>query len=268
MIVKQIKAILKNKSNFIYIIFITVIFIILNIIPNLGSFIDSYYDLLIDKYLKENVEMNESYYELAKYNIKTLLVSDNSISINTLEELLKDIQYFQRIYIEPVEFAPDYIVDFVYIELDDWKYCPYVKKYLDDNGIATSYNENANFYNNYEKAKSYSNIITYFAIILSFAILIVSCNNIVKNESKNLNLLSVIGYSKKSIRNVIRIQILSVLLIGCFAGIFISKMIIWILINIINLNINKAFILRLIINLIMLFLPTYIATGKASYLKT
>lgn len=264
MIVKQIKALLKNKSNFIYLILITVIFIILNIIPNLSSIIDNYYDSLLYNSLKEYAEIYGSF---PTETAKTLLVSDNSTPISTLEELLKDVKYFNRIYVEPVDFGSNYIVDFVYIEVDDWKHCTYVKNYLDNNGIATSYNESEKFYTDYASASTYANIIKYFVIILSFVILTVSCANIIKNENKNLKLLSVIGYSKKNIRKITSIQILSILFAGCFIGIIISEVLIKILMNILDMPIHKDLILTISLDILMVLLPTFIMTRRKSDLK-
>ena len=187
--------------------------------------------------------------------------------IERIEELLKDVKYFNRIYVEPVDFGSNYIVDFVYIEVDDWKHCTYVKNYLDNNGIATSYNESEKFYTDYASASTYANIIKYFVVILSFVILTVSCANIIKNENKNLKLLSVIGYSKKNIRKITSIQILSLLFAGCFIGIIISEVLIKILMNILDIPIHKDLILTISLDILMVLLPTFIMTRRKSDLK-
>lgn len=79
--------------------------------------------------------------------------------------------------------------------------------------------------NNYSTTSKYTNIISYFSLIISFIILLICCNNILKNEETNNKLLTVLGYTHRKIKKIAFIQLITIMLIGFVFGILIANII-------------------------------------------
>lgn len=259
---KEISSTLRNKSNLIYIITVIILFIILNISLNLNSFIDSYYDYQVEKYIKETVELYGTNYDELENSFRTLQLSNSTItSVEDLKEILKDKKQFKNVRIEEFNYGT-VSADFVYIELNDWKDCIDIKQYLDSKGIGTYYQAEETFYKNYKNVKIFSNIIKYFSIIVVILMLGIICNNIIKNEIKNIKNLVVFGYSKRKIKATIFMKLFSVICIGFVVGIIISQLMLYLSNNILKISIDKNIITDIIMNLIIIIIPIFIITIK------
>ena len=259
---KEIISTLKNKSNLIYIIIIIILFIILNISLNLNTFIDSYYDSQVENYINETAKNYEINKDELKNNFERILLSDSSsISVEQLKNILKDKKQLKNIRVEKKTYM-DLSVDFVYIELNDWKDCIDIKQYLDSKGIGTYYQAEEYFYKNYGTIYNFSNVIKYFIVILTVLILIVICNNIIKNELENIKQLFIFGYNKKQIKVVTFLKLFSVLFIGFCIGIFISQVFLYIATNVLQIHTNIRIISNIILNLIIMMLSIFIITIK------
>lgn len=265
---KEISATLKNKSNLIYIIIIILLFIILNISLNLNSFIDSYYDSKVENYINETARVyQEVNKDELKGDFKKLLLADSSsTSVDKLKEILKDKKQVKNIKLEEMTYI-DLSVDFVYIELNDWKDCIDIKEYLDSQGIETYYQAEEIFYKNYGNIEKYFNIIKYFIIILTVLILIVICNNILKNELKNIKGLIVFGYNKRQIKTVTFLKLFSLVFIGFCIGIIMAQLFLYIFSNILKINIDIKIASKIIFNLITIIIPIFIIIIRTSNKK-
>lgn len=173
----EIKSVLRNKSNKLYIIVFIFLFLILNLSLNLNIIIDKYYDNKMQSELEEKIEISKAQDD----NVQDLIISDDydsSVS-EDLEELIKEYNEYKKNskrvdikesyrmvktsngkeltedqqeklrnmkHVESLEknvekiFTMEGLSDFTvyYILVDRWKNCDEVQEYLDNLGI-TSY---------------------------------------------------------------------------------------------------------------------------------
>ena len=247
----EIKSTLKNKSNLIYIIIVIILFIILNISLNLKTFIDSYYNYQVENYINEAIEMYSINYDELVNSFKTLQLSED------LKEILNGKKKVKNIRTKEVNYGTS-SANYIYIELNDWKDCIDIKQYLDNRGIDTYYQAEETFYENYKNVRSYSNIIKYFSIIIAVLIFIVVCNNVIKNEIKDIKNLVIFGYTKRKIKSIIFIKLFSITFIGFFLGIIISQLFLYLIADILKIKIYRNIIREIIINLIIIIIPIFI----------
>ena len=254
----EIKSTLKNKSNLIYIIIVIILFIILNISLNLKTFIDSYYNYQVENYINEAIEMYSINYDELVNSFKTLQLSDSTnTSVEDLKEILNGKKQVKNIRTKEVNYGTS-SANYIYIELNDWKDCIDIKQYLDNRGIDTYYQAEETFYENYKNVRSYSNIIKYFSIIIAVLIFIVVCNNVIKNEIKDIKNLVNFGYTKRKIKSIIFIKLFSITFIGFFLGIIISQLFLYLIADILKIKIYRNIIREIIINLIIIIIPIFI----------
>ncbi len=259
---KEISSTLRNKSNSVYIIIVIILFIILNISLNLKSFITSYYDSQVEKYITDAVEMYGVSYEDMESSFKTLQLSNSTMtSVEDLKKILNEKEQVKDIRTEEVDFDTT-SVNFVYIELNNWKDCIDIKQYLDSKGIGVYYQAEETFYENYKDVKNFSNMIECFSIIIVVLILGAICNNIIKNENKNIKNLVVFGYSKRKSKAIVFIKLFSVTFIGFFVGIIISQLFLYLIDNILKISTVINLINEIAINLIIMIIPIFIITNK------
>ena len=246
----EIKSTLKNKSNLIYIIIVIILFIILNISLNLKTFIDSYYNYQVENYINEAIEMYSINYDELVNSFKTLQLSDSTnTSVEDLKEILNGKKQVKNIRTKEVNYGTS-SANYIYIELNDWKDCIDIKQYLDNRGIDTYYQAEETFYENYKNVRSYSNIIKYFSIIIAVLIFIVVCNNVIKNEIKDIKNLVIFGYTKRKIKSIIFIKLFSIT--------FISQLFLYLIADILKIKIYRNIIREIIINLIIIIIPIFI----------
>lgn len=264
MLKSQIKSLLRNKSNIIYIILIVIIFILLNISINLRIIIDSYYDTLLENTIYETIyvyKSNLSYDEIQDSYKRILISNGISTSEEEIRRVLSDARHIESVTTEKTYFG-DVSYDFIYVKADDWKNCSYIKEYLDNKGVAASYCGDSNFYKKYDVAIKYSNISEIFVIFMSFIILIIISKNILRNEKKNLELLNIIGYNKFQVKQIIFFELLTLIFIAGIVAIFIVQMVLFILSKYLNIEFYKSIIFNLFINIVMILLPPSIYALK------
>ena len=123
MINLQIKSILKNKINLLYIILFIIVFIIINLAINLPEIIYKYYDSKIPEEYKEQA--------------RTLYIADGNIELTNEDmENLKKIEHIQDVKIKTLGMQ-DYELKLTNIVVDDWKNCSKIQNILDKQGILT-----------------------------------------------------------------------------------------------------------------------------------
>ena len=170
MLKNEIKSVLRNKSNKLYIIVFIFLFLILNLSLNLNMIIDKYYDDKMQKELEEAIEISKTqednkqelnisddyseelkeiikeYNEYAKKRKKVDSEErDRMIRTSNGKELTEEQQEKLRNmkHVESLErnveklFSINGLSDFTvyYILVDNWKNCDEVQKYLDSIGI-------------------------------------------------------------------------------------------------------------------------------------
>ena len=266
MIKYNIKSLLRNKSNLIYVIIIALCFILLNFALNTEKYINLYYDVIMNKYMEESNSDKD-----IEYNTRTVSIS-NSIdtSISKVQEILKNNKYVKRITSIPLTFylenQENISYDFIQIESIDWKYCKDIIKILDTEGLEATYNLGDNtIYKSYETTLHYSKIIKVF-IYFMFAIIInTSCVNIIKNEHNNLKLLKIIGYNQKNIKKIIRIQLTTFIFISMLLGTIITIILICIFSK--TIEANKIISLLKDYTIIFIILCAYIIVITKHKLK-
>ena len=237
MLIAQIKSILRNKSNIIYIIVFVILFAILNIFLNFGTIIDKYYDLKVEERLQSylaNFNSEDNLEEMAEKHKKTQrTVLINSV-INLTEEdkeKIKKVKYVQDVETEII-MAGEHQIVLNKIIVDNWKHCQYVEKYFDQKGIEATAYEEAEIIENYNTVKKFSNVSQYIIIIMSTIILIVCYKNILKNEEQNIKLLKVIGYTKNKIKIIIFAYLATLTILGLAGGVILYKLLFTIVNNI------------------------------------
>lgn len=251
MINLQIKSILKNKINLLYIILFIIVFIIINLAINLPEIIYKYYDSKIP----------EEYKELAR----TLYIADGNIELTNEDmEDLKKIEHIQDVKIKTL-CMQDYELELTNIVVDDWKNCSKIQNILDKQGILTGREYEDDWIKGYEKINIFMNLVVYMSIIIGTFTILISYINILKNEKENHKLLYILGYSKSKIRYIVCTQILAITIIGFFIGIIIFDIIFqYVIPNILNIELEQDMYKSIIINILVTIIPLFIATGKST----
>lgn len=265
MIKNELKSVLRNKNNLIYIITFSILFVVLNISLNVGTIIDNFFDKKIDEHVRtvyqEYSKINGEEIELEKI-IRTIQTTNGKELEEEQKQKLKKMEHVQAIERQVIEMNTTSIT-INYIIVDDWKNCEYIQKYLDNQGIDTYVDTigiDKELLENYKILRSFSEIIKYVIIIISIAILTVCCKNIVKNEEENLKLLNVFGYKRNKIKNIIISQLLVLLFIGLACGCIIYSLFFGVLSN--NYEVMVLNI-KIITNIIIALIPVLINTRMA-----
>lgn len=144
MVGNEIKSILRNKLNIIYIIVFIIVALITNIAININSIIDKYYDnefnKLIDSLDRSEIE-NSMYMSLEEYitEYRTIgLTLATPLDDETIEEI-KKIDHVQEV--KQMEFLDNKIWSVNRVVVDDWKNCSYVQKELKKLGLDNYIND-------------------------------------------------------------------------------------------------------------------------------
>ena len=300
MLKNEIKSVLRNKNNKLYIIVFIFLFLILNFSFNLNIIIDKYYDDKMQKELEKAIEISKIQEDngqdivlsdevneeikamIEEYNdyLKTakkvdIKVSDRMIRTSNGKELTEEQQ--QKIqnmkHVESLErhveklFSIEGLRDntVYYILVDNWKNCAKVQKYLDSLGI-TSYVDlgtSTEIVENYQKVNNLANLIKYTVCGISLLIVYACCKNIIKNEKENTKLLHVLGYKNRKIKNILLIQLWMIAFVGAFIGYCISQILTFTgSYYLFKIPINVFFLNNFMIMVILIFLPTFILTRK------
>ena len=96
------------------------------------------------------------------------------------------------------------------------------------------------------------------SFIIAVLIFIVVCNNVIKNEIKDIKNLVIFGYTKRKIKSIIFIKLFSITFIGFFLGIIISQLFLYLIADILKIKIYRNIIREIIINLIIIIIPIFI----------
>ena len=255
----QIKSIFRNKINIEYVIAIIVIFVFLNIGISLSHLLDYYYD----------AKMKEVIDEESLYYARSLYIPNPEVALtDNQQEEIKKIKYVEDFKIDTIEIPNQTFSCFVII-VDDWKHCGYVKKLFDKHGIELLSSGGSLQYEailqSYETVMNVSKIIKYLDILITFCIMILIYDNILRNQRDSLRLLKVIGYNSSRIRKITYINLLVLTLVGWIVGLIILIILLF-SINLINIEIN--IIDNIIINvLIYTFAIIISTTSKIRYNK-
>ena len=257
MIENEIKSIFRNKSNIIYIVMFIIISIIINIVVNINNIIDKYYDNQMNIFI-DKLNLSESEKELTIENFKIVgLGNVDPIDDDTVEKI-KKINHVQEV--QKLERKNGVIWEVNRVIVDDWKNCKYVQRKLDKMGLDNYIVSDDNLLNSYSVISQYSNIIVYFSIILSFIILIISCNNIIKNEKNNNKILNILGYTYGKIRKIAFLQLMAIMGIGFIFGASIANIIMFCFTNnVLKVNNYYNVILTIIINISIIILTIIIS---------
>lgn len=234
MIKTQIKSILRNRVNKLYIIVFFILFTILNFSLNLGNIIDRYYDEKVKDFLQENAEIAEKYeygktYEECEEWFRTVQITSNNGELSKDEinkiKVIKNVEDFK---IRVCEYSQlDIIIQTKCVIVDDWRNCTYVEKQLDKMGY-TVYTDNQ-FIEEYMTVRTYSDLVSELILIVVITIFIICYKNILNNEKENIELLSIMGYTKNQIRIIKANSLIVLTLIGYIAGSIIYGIVLFIL---------------------------------------
>lgn len=275
MLVNEIKNVLRNKNNLIYIITFIIVFIILNISLNIKNIIDQYYDSKINGYIESIYKEYEQSNEEEKIDInfeelfRTVQTSNGQELTNEQRQKIKNMKHVKEIKSETININANTII-INYIVLDDWKNCAEVQKYLDIQGIGNYVDTmgiDENLLNNYNILKNFSNILKFIIIIIVVIALIMCCRNIMKNEVKNFELLKTFGYTNRKIKSIVFAQVLVLVIIGTVLGYIIYELISFIIINnVLKMSLDANVIDNIIINLIIILI-SITATVESTKIK-
>ena len=266
MVKDGIKSVLRNKSNIIYIVIFIIIAIIVNIAININSIIDKYYDNEFDKLFVnlEVSEVSELYGSLEEYitNYRTIgLTMAYSLDDDTIETI-KKINHVEEV--KKIQMRDGKIWRGNTVIVDDWKNCTYVQRQLNKLGLDNYVNNE--LIDSYSPISKYSNIISCFALIISFIILLICCNNILKNEKTNNKILNVLGYTYRKIKNIAFVQLIIIMAIGFIFGAIIANIIMFIYANtILKIDNYYNITLTVLINISIIILPIIISLRKIKY---
>lgn len=288
MLKNEIKSLFRNKNNVVYIIVFIFLFFILNLSLNLNIIIDNYYDDKMQKELEEAIETSKNqdtaFSEDMSELMKEYLTYAKKINIEEIDRMvrtsngkelteeqqqkiqnMKHVESIERNVekIYTIEGLRDWTV--YYILVDSWKNCDDVQDYLDSIGISSYVNwgTSAEIVENYEKITSLANIIKYTICGISLVVLFVCCNNIIKNEKENSKLLNVLGYEKRKIKNILFMQLLTILFLGACLGYLVSQVLIFAgSYYLLKTSINVFSIYNFMIIVIMILLPVFILTRR------
>ena len=288
MLKNEIKSLFRNKSNKIYIIVFIFLFLILNLSLNLNIIIDKYYDDKMQKELEKAIESSKNqdtaFSEDMSEIMKEYLTYAKKINIEEIDRMVrtsngkeltekkkKKIQNMKHVEsiernvekIYTIEGLSDWTV--YYILVDSWKNCDDVQDYLDSIGISSYVNwgTSAVVVENYERITGLANIIKYTVCSISILVLFVCCHNIIKNEKENAKLLNVFGYKERKIKNILFIQLLTILFLGACLGYLVSQVLTFAgSYYLLKTSINVFNIYNIIILVMMILLPIFILTRK------
>jgi len=272
MIKNELKSILRNKNNFIYLIVIIILFIILNISLNIKFVIAEYYDNKINEYIKSvyeqyKQEFNEEIQDIKLEElIRTIQTTDGRELAEEQKQKINKMKHVENVKSKVIELSST-SVTINYILVDDWKNCSKIQYYLDSQGIESyvdTISIDKKLLDNYKLINNFSNIMVYLVVAITIIILMICYTNIVINEYKNLNLLNVVGYKKNKIKYILFCQLMILSLIGVTIGYILYKLLFFTFINnILGLSIKLNVINNIIINLIIIVIPILVSVGKA-----
>lgn len=254
MVVNQIKSILRNQSNIIYILIMVVLFVSLNISINIQTIIDIFYDIQMNNYT-EKIEIEQM--KEVKIEQVIYISSSNFILTEKIEREIKNVKYVEKI----VNHNEIY-----YIVVDDWKNIEYVQNVLDKKGIEISRVlvgiEIEKLYKSYSQVCMMVKTVMYIIISVTISMLYFCYKNILKNEQENIKLLSIIGYNKKTRKRILYLDLLVLLLITFIVTLLIMVIIyISVIINI-NKRVSLNIIQNIISNLLIMGLPLIVCIQK------
>lgn len=189
MIVNQIKSILRNKANVIYIVIMVVLFVALNISINIQTIIDVFFDVQMNNYTEK---MKVEQIKEVKIEQVTYISSSNFRLTEEKEREIKNIKHVEKIVNHN---------EICYIIVDDWKDIEYVQNVLDKKGIQISRVlvgiDMENLYKSYSQVCMMLRAVMYIIILATILMLYFCYKNILRNEQENIKLLTIIGYNKK-----------------------------------------------------------------------
>ena len=260
MIGNQIKSGLRNKSNKIYIITFMVLFIILNISLNIGKIVDSYYDSKMEDIINANEE-NEKYSRTI-YTIKEITLTEQEkkdiMNLKNVKDIETEIKDWKIGIINEETGKAEFVdtkITINYIIVDNWKNCKSVQDYFDSKGIETRILlSQFEIYKNYNTVKTFSIIVSYILIGMFILMITICYKNILKTEEENINLLKIIGYSKRKIRNIMSIFIMIMLIVGYILAISVLST----FYNVQNILVIEEVIINVILTIIPLLIIIYI----------
>ena len=115
MLLLNLKSMLRNKSNLIYIIVIIITFIFLNIALASSNLLDCYYENRLIELSSESI----------LEDLKELYISDIITLSNEQQEQIKSIKYVEDIQTYTIEM-PGQTLTTYHIFVDDWKHDSYI----------------------------------------------------------------------------------------------------------------------------------------------
>ncbi len=246
MIVNQIKSILRNKANVIYIVIMVVLFVALNISINIQTIIDVFFDVQMNNYTEK---MKVEQIKEVKIEQVTYISSSNFRLTEEKEREIKNIKHVEKIVNHN---------EICYIIVDDWKDIEYVQNVLDKKGIQLSRVlvgiDMENLYKSYSQVCMMLRAVMYIIILATILMLYFCYKNILKNEQENIKLLSIIGYNKKTRKRILYVDLLALVLIAFVVALLVEGIIYIIMINIykqVSLNIIE----NIVSNLLVIGLP-------------
>lgn len=273
MIKNELKSLLRDRKNFIYIVVFLIISIILNISLNIEKAIDSYYDKIVYEGIeianqlrdKENLDVSINKQIDFQVLIRTVNTMDGKPLTDEQKKELEKMKCVQEIKSEEHNGIIEPMTIY-HIIVDDWKNCENVRKYLNSEGIMSyvdTIGMNKEIFNNYKMVKIFSNIVKYMLIIITILVLNICCQNIVRNEKENYRLLEILGYTRFNIKSIKFLQLIYLLSIGFVGGYVIYKTLFFIIIES-KYQISTLFYKDIIINLIIIIIPIFmnIKTSK------
>ncbi len=247
MIVNQIKSILRNKANVIYIVIMVVLFVALNISINIQTIIDVFFDVQMNNYTEK---MKVEQIKEVKIEQVTYISSSNFRLTEEKEREIKNIKHVEKIVNHN---------EICYIIVDDWKDIEYVQNVLDKKGIQISRVlvgiDMENLYKSYSQVCMMLRAVMYIIILATILMLYFCYKNILRNEQENIKLLTIIGYNKKTRKRILYLDLLALVLIALVFALLIEGIIyINIMINI-NKQVSLSIIENIVSNLLIIGLP-------------
>ena len=232
MIKDNIKSVLRNKANYIYIIVFVIIFLVLNISMNMENIVDKYYNIVLENYIKSLTD-SDVIYEEAKKEVNKIGISNLTELSDETRKMIENIKYVKGIETKEVDFGSSDVITLIFVKVDDWKHIEYVQDNLSNQGLSSywSFDLNEIILENYNRVNKLSRVVKYMIILISICIIGVCCRNILKNEKDNIKLLSIIGYNKNKIKTIVTVQLIVIISIGFILGITISEILLHVVKN-------------------------------------
>lgn len=258
----QIKSVLRNKSNIIYIFTFVILFAILNVALTIRPLVDQYFDNIVEEYSNTlQTQLNKiSSYENIKIDelAKTIQISKELTDEQKTE--IENIKHVERLEIQKIDLEGEE-VHIQYLYLDDWKNFEYVNNRLDALGISGSPAVlDEQILESYSTIRNIANTIQYLLIIVSLLVIIVCCRNIVKNEQKNIKLLQIFGYKKSKIKQILFVEQITMLIIGLIFGIVLYELLYFLLVHeMLNISVENNAVMMVAINAIIILLPAFLS---------